>query len=77
MRRDAATTRKDRIESMMKDIKRNGNGMLSLYVAGFQIQYGLTETKVLDYLETLQNAGYIEIDEKSGKIIWLGGPAKK
>lgn len=77
MKKDAAFTRKQRIESMMQDIKRNGNGQISQYIAGFQIHYGLTEAKVLDYLETLQNAGYIEIDRSSGKIIWLGGPAKK
>jgi len=77
MKRDAAHTRKMRITEMMKDIERNGNGELSQYIAAFQIQYGLTETKVLDYLSTLQNAGYIEIDDKSGKILWLGGPAKK
>lgn len=77
MKKDAAYTRKERIESMMHDIQRNGNGMLSQYIAAFQIQYGLTEQKVLDYLSTLQNAGYIEIDKSNGKIVWLGGPAKK
>lgn len=77
MKKDAAWTRKERIDSMMQDIKRNGNGMLSQYIAGFQITYGLTKQKVLDYLETLVDAGYIEIDKSTGKIIWLGGPAKK
>uniref|UniRef100_A0A6M3LS70 Uncharacterized protein n=1 Tax=viral metagenome TaxID=1070528 RepID=A0A6M3LS70_9ZZZZ len=77
MKRDAAHTRKMRIEEMCRDIERNGNGSIPQYVAGFQIKYGLTEQKVLDYLSTLQNAGYIEIDDKTGKVIWLGGPAKK
>lgn len=77
MKKDAAHTRKERIQAMMQDIKRNGNGALPQYIAAFQIQYGLTETKVLDYLSTLENAGYIEIDQKTQKIIWLGGPAKK
>ena len=75
VRRDGAETRRERLDQIARTVqgslhqsKEPGEIPLSKTVAKLMLLTGLTEPKVLEYLDLLQKAGQFELDTQHDKI---------
>ena len=72
VRNDGAEARRERMEKIARSIyakfEKGEKILLSVAVAEFQYQFGLSETKILEYLNILQKLGKIALDGKNDLI---------
>lgn len=72
VRRNGAEARKERIQQIAQGIQAQlhteGEISLSKTITKLQYEFGLTEERILEYLEILKNLGQFAIDKKLDKI---------
>lgn len=70
-RKDGSWVRKQRIQKMHDKLKGLGEIKLSKFLALCEYTMGLTRTRARDYLQTLEDLEFIEIDDSGDKITEL------
>jgi hypothetical protein len=72
-KRDGAEVRKERIREITRIVLRylhsHGEAQLSEMVAGLEYDTGLTQEKIMEYLNIAEKTGCFEIDLENDKII--------
>lgn len=69
VRKDGAWVRAQRIQAIHNLIKGKGNVSLSRLLALCSYKFGLTHATAMNYLRTLEDGGFIEIDEEL-ELVW-------
>lgn len=69
VRRDGAWVRSQRIKAIHKMIQGVGEASLKKVLALCEYKHGLERTTARKYLKTLEDCGFIEIDESSDLIM--------
>ena len=77
---DAAWLRKQRIQDIAASAARlpnDGTVRLSKFVALMSYNHGVKKDRVFEYLETIQDLGWIELDREEDKIVNLKASNKE